>query len=92
MSSFYVLFVALEQRITCKINSLGTVAILSFVVLRATTAKRHKQHVNRDHPVKQQKELRRMHDGGEHSISDLAEMFSVSRPTICRTLSRVQVA
>jgi DNA invertase Pin-like site-specific DNA recombinase len=42
--------------------------------------------------AKQQKELRRMHDGGDHSISDLAELFSVSRATIYRTLSRVQVA
>ena len=42
--------------------------------------------------AKQQKELRRMHDSGDHSISDLAELFSVSRPTIYRTLSRVQVA
>jgi len=38
--------------------------------------------------VKQQKELRRMHDSGNHSISDLAELFSVSRPTIYRTLAR----
>lgn len=38
--------------------------------------------------VKQQKELRRMHDSGNHSISDLAELFSVSRPTVYRTLSR----
>ena|SRR5208337_3104833 len=37
---------------------------------------------------KQQKELRRMHDTGEYSISDLAEVFSVSRPTVYRTLSR----
>jgi DNA invertase Pin-like site-specific DNA recombinase len=37
---------------------------------------------------KQQKELRRMHDTGEYSISDLAEIFSVSRPTVHRTLSR----
>ena len=42
--------------------------------------------------AKQQKELRRMHDSGDHSISDLAELFSVSRPTIYRTLRRVQVA
>lgn len=42
--------------------------------------------------VKQQKELRRMHDGGNYSISGLAELFSVSRPTIYRTLSRGQVA
>lgn len=41
--------------------------------------------------VKQQKELRRMHDSGDHSISDLAELFSVSRPTIYRTLNRVPV-
>lgn len=38
--------------------------------------------------VKQQKELRRMHDSGDYSISDLAELFSVSRPTIYRTLTR----
>lgn len=39
--------------------------------------------------VKQQKELRRMHDTGEYSISDLAELFTVSRPTVYRTLARV---
>lgn len=38
---------------------------------------------------KQQKELTRMHATGEYSISDLAEIFSVSRPTVYRTLSRV---
>jgi len=37
---------------------------------------------------KQQKELRRMHDTGTYSISDLAELFSVSRPTVYRTLAR----
>jgi len=37
---------------------------------------------------KQQKELCRMHDTGAHSISDLAELFSVSRPTVYRTLAR----
>ncbi|WP_107497723.1 recombinase family protein [Thalassobius sp. I31.1] len=37
---------------------------------------------------KQQKELCRMHGTGEYSISDLAEVFSVSRPTIYRTLKR----
>ncbi|WP_277973468.1 recombinase family protein [Pantoea agglomerans] len=39
---------------------------------------------------KQQKELCRMHISGEYSISDLAELFSVSRPTVYRTLSRGQ--
>ena len=38
--------------------------------------------------AKQQKELCRMHDSGAYSISDLAELFSVSRPTVSRTLAR----
>ena len=37
---------------------------------------------------KQQKELRRMHDTGDYSISDFAELFSISRPTAYRTLAR----
>ena len=37
---------------------------------------------------KQQRELSRMHATGEYSISDLAELFSVSRPTVYRTLKR----
>ena len=37
---------------------------------------------------KQQKELRRMHNTGDYSISDLAELFSISRPTVYRTLAR----
>lgn len=37
---------------------------------------------------KQRKELWRMHDTGEYSISDLAEVFSVSKPTVYRTLNR----
>lgn len=36
---------------------------------------------------KQQKELRRMHATGDYTISDLAELFSVSRPTVYRTLN-----
>jgi DeoR/GlpR family transcriptional regulator of sugar metabolism len=36
----------------------------------------------------QQKELRLIHDTGKYSISDLAELFSISRPTIYRALSR----
>lgn len=40
---------------------------------------------------KQQKELCRMHGTGDYSISDLAEVFSVSRPTVYRTLKRAQV-
>jgi len=36
----------------------------------------------------QQKELRRMRGTGKYSISDLAELFSISRPTVYRTLAR----
>ena len=38
---------------------------------------------------KQQKELGRMHATGEYSISDLAELFTASRPTVYRTLNRL---
>ena len=37
---------------------------------------------------RQQRELCRMHATGEYFISDLAELFSVSRPTVYRTLNR----
>ena len=38
---------------------------------------------------RQQRELCRMHvTTGEYSISDLAEIFTVSRPTVYRTLNR----
>jgi DNA invertase Pin-like site-specific DNA recombinase len=36
--------------------------------------------------LKQQNELRRMHATGDYTISDLAELFKVSRPTVYRTL------
>jgi DNA invertase Pin-like site-specific DNA recombinase len=38
---------------------------------------------------KQQKELLRMHGTGKYSIGDLGELFSVSRPTVYRTLARI---
>ena len=38
--------------------------------------------------IKQQAELKKLHKAGEHSISDLAEIFDVSRPTVYRTLNR----
>jgi DNA invertase Pin-like site-specific DNA recombinase len=37
---------------------------------------------------KQQAELRRMHASGDYSITDLTELFSVSRPPVYRTLRR----
>ena len=41
---------------------------------------------------RQHKELRRMYDTDEYSISDLAEVFSISRPTVYRTLGRQAAA
>ena len=41
--------------------------------------------------TRQQRELQRMHDIGTYSISDLAELFSVSRP-VYRTLARQPTA
>lgn len=38
--------------------------------------------------TRQQQELRRMYDTGDYSVSDLAELFSISRPTVYRTLDR----
>ncbi|MFG1703449.1 recombinase family protein [Nonomuraea sp. M3C6] len=37
---------------------------------------------------RQQAELRRMHASGDYTISDLAEVFSVSRPTVYRVLGK----
>ena len=37
---------------------------------------------------RQQWELRRMHATGEYSISEIAEILSVSRPTVYRSLNR----
>lgn len=41
---------------------------------------------------RQQRELRRMYDTGVYSVSDLGELFGVSRPTVYRTLERQAVA
>ena len=42
--------------------------------------------------VRRQIELRRMYDTGDYSISDLAELFDVSRPTVYRVLQRTPSA
>ena len=54
-------------------------------VARAKGRLRGKQPKLKD---RQQKELARMHATGDYSISDLAELFSISRPTVYRTLKR----
>lgn len=38
---------------------------------------------------KRQTELKRMHNTGDYSITDLAELFDISRPTVYRTLKRI---
>jgi DNA invertase Pin-like site-specific DNA recombinase len=58
-------------------------------VARATGKLRGKKPKLSD---RQQKELRRMHDTGDYSISDLTELFSTSRPTVYRTPGRQPVA
>jgi DNA invertase Pin-like site-specific DNA recombinase len=40
--------------------------------------------------ARQQAHLIQLHAAGQHSISDLAEMFSVSRPTVYRSLERAR--
>lgn len=40
---------------------------------------------------KEQRELCRMHTTGEYSNSDLAELFTVPRPTVYRTLQRAGI-
>ena len=54
-------------------------------IARAKGKLRGKQPKRSD---RQQRELCRMHATGEYSISDLAELCSVSRPTVYRTLNR----
>ena len=41
---------------------------------------------------KQQRELLRMHETGGYTVSDLGELFAVSRPTVYRTLQRTAAA
>lgn len=38
--------------------------------------------------TRQQRHLRELHERGEHTVSELAELFSISRATVYRTLAR----
>ena len=62
-----------------------TGGVLGVAIARAKGKLRGKKPKLSD---RQQQELRRMYDTGEYSISDLAEVFSISRPTVYRTLGR----
>ena len=36
----------------------------------------------------QDREIRRMHDSGDYTVAEIAALFSVSRPTVYRSLDR----
>ena len=36
----------------------------------------------------QDREIRRMHDSGDYNVTEIAALFSVSRPTVYRSLKR----
>jgi hypothetical protein len=36
----------------------------------------------------QDREIRRMHDSGDYNVAEIAALFSVSRPTVYRSLDR----
>ena len=36
----------------------------------------------------QDREIRLMHDSGDYNVAEIAALFSVSRPTVCRALQR----
>ena len=77
-------------------NILATFAEFEVDLLRARTREgmavaRAKGRLKGRQPkltAKQQNELRRMHDTGDYTITDLAELFKVSRPTVYRTIQR----
>jgi hypothetical protein len=59
--------------------------VIELLIDSATTAAMYL--VARSLPAPQ---LRRMHGTGDYSITDLAELFSISRPTVYRTLAAVE--
>src|SRR3546814_1441758 len=77
-------------------NILATVAEFEADLIRMRTREvmlgaRSKEKLRGKRPKlsdRHQKELRRMYDTDDYSISDLAEVFSISRPTVYRTLGR----
>jgi DNA invertase Pin-like site-specific DNA recombinase len=79
-------------------NVLATFAAFEADLIRARTREgmavaRAKGRLKGKQPkltARQAREMRHMRDTGEYSISDLAEVFSVSRPTDYRTLARTK--
>ena len=77
-------------------NILATFAEFEVDLLRARTREgmaiaRAKGRLKGRQPklsARQQAELVKMHAAGEHTISDLAELFNISRPTVYRTINR----
>ncbi len=81
-------------------NILATFAEFEADLIRMRTKEgmavaRAKSKLKRKKPKlsdRRQIELRRMYDTGDYSISDLAELFDVSRPTVYRVLQRTKRA
>src|SRR6201997_5258307 len=79
-------------------NILATFAEFEVDLLRMRTREgmavaRAKGRLNGRQPkltTKQQAELRRMRGTGDYPITDLAELFNISRPTVYRTLAAVE--
>jgi DNA invertase Pin-like site-specific DNA recombinase len=77
-------------------NILATFAEFEVDLLRMRTREgmavaRAKGHLKGRQPKlssKQQTELRRMRATGDYTVTDLAELFNVSRPTVYRTLQQ----
>ena len=40
----------------------------------------------------QDREIRRMHDSGDYNVAEIAALFSVSRPTVYRSLDRARLS
>ncbi|HHW2247236.1 helix-turn-helix domain-containing protein [Pseudomonas aeruginosa] len=79
---------ALGTNLYDPVDSMGK---MFFNVLAAMAIARAKGRLRGKQPKlsdKQQKELRRMHETEQYSISGLAESFSVSRTTVYRPLVR----
>ncbi|GAB2751284.1 hypothetical protein GCM10027174_27550 [Salinifilum aidingensis] len=81
-------------------NILATFAEFEVDILRARTKEgmavaKAKGKLRGKQPklsAKQQRELVRMYGTGEYTIADLAEVFTISRTTVYRTLHRDQTS
>jgi DNA invertase Pin-like site-specific DNA recombinase len=77
-------------------NTLATFAEFEVDLLRMRTregmaiAKAKGKLKGKQLSARQQAHLVKLHQAGKHTIAELAELFSVSRPTVYRVLNRVR--